>query len=210
MGDVGERVEVELVRGPVGRIEVDHHHEARVRASLHEILRLRVERGPVVVLEALPDERVFAVGIAERVDGVRGEEAAVRDAHRGKLPRALQLLVEASVRDPQLLLALLLESNQRGIGQALRLGENWTCRSRDRRDRRNRNQFSHVHFRSVLLFSLAKRLGGLRGKSSLAWLICIRCRDIIPYPKRLHISIHAKNISPFAKFMIETGCRHVV
>ena len=113
VSDVGEGVEPELVRGPVGRVEVDHHHEACVRARLHEILRLRVERGPVVLLEPLPDERILAIGVAATVDRVRREETAVGDAHLGELSRALQLLVEAAVRHPQLLLALFPEPNRR-------------------------------------------------------------------------------------------------
>ncbi len=114
VGDVGEGVEMELVRCPIGRVEVDHHHEARVRARLHEVFRLRVERGPVVFLETLPDERVFAIRFTERVDRVRCEEASVRDAHRGELAGALQLLVEAAVRYPQLLPALRVKPRRDG------------------------------------------------------------------------------------------------
>ena len=123
--NIGEGVEPELVRGPVRRVEVDHHHEARVRARLHEIVRLRVKRRPVVLLEPLPDERVFAVWRAAAVDRVRREEAPVRDAHRAELARALQLLVEAPVRHPQSLSALLAEPH--GVGTQYRASGGRRC-----------------------------------------------------------------------------------
>ena len=112
--DIGEGVEPEPVRGPVRRVEVDHHHEARVRARLHEVARLRVERRPVVALEVLPDGRVLAVRRAAAVDRVRREEAPIRDAHGAELAGALQLLVEAAVRDPELLPALRVEAHGGG------------------------------------------------------------------------------------------------
>ena len=111
--DVREGVEPEPVRGPVGRVQVDHAHQPCVRADLDDVLDLRVKRRPVVRADALPDRRILAVGLAERVDGVRGEDAAVRHAHRPELPRPLRLLVETPVRDPQPPLPHLVEPDRR-------------------------------------------------------------------------------------------------
>ena len=84
---------------PVWRVEVDHADELGVRARLEEVLDLRVERRPVVLLDPLPNERIVAVRHPVRIDGVRGEEDAQRYPHVRKILRALELLAETPVAD---------------------------------------------------------------------------------------------------------------
>ena len=99
MRDVGEGVDRQLAYQPIGRVEVDHADELRLRACLQHVLDLRIERRPVVLLRPLPDERVVAVGHGLDVDGVRREDRAQRNPHVGEVLRAFKLRAEAPVAD---------------------------------------------------------------------------------------------------------------
>ena len=75
------------------------YYKLGVGAHLEEVVYLCVERGPVILLEVLPDERVVAVRMPATVDRVGREKAPEGYAHLGEVLSALELRAEAAVAD---------------------------------------------------------------------------------------------------------------
>ena len=96
-GDEAEAVVAQSPLEPRRRVDVEKHEELRLRARVDEVLKLAVDRLPVVDVLRLPDDGVFAVRLADGVHGVPDGEAAQLDAAVGEAPRRLKLLHERAV-----------------------------------------------------------------------------------------------------------------